>query len=147
MDLLDRILTEAATDPGVRGVILTGSHARGLAGPHSDLDLTVVVAEQADPWQHRVRTARLDQTVCTVDALADTSIRWLRYRFRGARVLLDRLDGGIAALVERQAVPTAAARRLFPAVAGLARVHGHGDVLDAWGTDLDLIVAGCRDVV
>jgi hypothetical protein len=30
---------------------------------------------------------------------------------------------------------------LFPAVARLARAHGHGEVLDSWGTDLDLVLA------
>ncbi|WP_328470009.1 nucleotidyltransferase domain-containing protein [Actinoplanes sp. NBC_00393] len=231
MDLLERVLAGSAADPGVRGVILTGSHARGLATAHSDLDVTIVLAELDDPWQHRVRNAELDETVCTVEALADTSVQRRRYGFRGARVLLDRLDGGIAALVERQAVPTPAeateaaramldayvnqlyravksrrdgdpplahldeieavpwlletvfalhgrlrpynkylpwelsthplpgdwnvlltpadlptgALRLFPAIADLARRHGHSDVLDSWGTDLDLIMASCAD--
>ncbi|MFC7532890.1 nucleotidyltransferase domain-containing protein [Actinoplanes sp. GCM10030250] len=225
MGILEDVLAEATADPGVRGLILTGSHARGLAGPHSDLDVTLVVDTQEEPWRHRVRNADLDETVCTAGALADTSVHWIRYGFRGARVLLDRLDGGIAALVERQAIPspdeaTAAARtnldgyvnqlyravkshrdgfaavarldeieavpwlletvfalhgrlrpynkylpwelsayplpgswnsaldpaalpaaalRLFPAVAALARDHGHGDVLDSWGSDIELI--------
>ncbi|WP_250030190.1 hypothetical protein [Paractinoplanes maris] len=29
---------------------------------------------------------------------------------------------------------------LFPMVAGLARERGHGDILDSWGPDLDLIL-------
>ncbi|MBG0561253.1 nucleotidyltransferase domain-containing protein [Actinoplanes aureus] len=231
MDMLDKVLAEAAADPTVRGVVLTGSHARGLATSRSDLDVTVVVTEQEVPWRHRLRTTELDETVCTVDGLADTSVHWRRYGFRGARVLLDRLDGGIATLVDRQAVPTAeeaerlaremldtyvnqlyraaksrrdghpelaqldeieavpwlletvfalhgrlrpynkylpwelathplpedwnaaltparlptGALPLFPAVAGLARRCGHGDVLDAWGDDIGLILACCAD--
>jgi hypothetical protein len=31
--------------------------------------------------------------------------------------------------------------RLFPAVEALARQHGHADVLDAWGSDIELIRA------
>jgi len=40
--------------------------------------------------------------------LTDTSDIWGRYAFRGARVLLDRLDGRVAELVDAQAVPTGA---------------------------------------
>lgn len=187
----------------------------------------MVVAEQAEPWRHRTRTETLDEVVCTVAALADTSVHWRRYGFRGAKVLLDRLDGGITELVDRQAtfsveeaarharagldayinqlyrcvksrrdgfadaalldemesVPwlletvfavfgrlrpynkylrwelvnfplpeqwtTAlmpdrvgtAALRLFPAVEGLARRHGHADVVESWGSDVELIRA------
>ena len=198
-----------------------------MATSHSDYDLVVVASEQAVPWRHEVRSSELDQVVCTVQALADTSVQWQRYAFRGARILLDRLDGGIADLVERQATPTrdeaiewarsgldayvnqlyravksrrdgspaaayldevesvpwllstvfalhgrlrpynkyldwelatyplspfwttglqsdrvlANSLRLFPAVANLAGEQRHGDVLAAWGTDIDLIRA------
>jgi predicted nucleotidyltransferase len=225
MGVVERVLARAEADPGVRGVILTGSHARGTATARSDYDVVTVVAEQTVPWRHVARTAELDEVVCTLDALADTSVHWQRYAYRGAQVLLDRLDGGIARLVERQAVLSdeeavrlarnaldayinqlyraakshrdghpAAARldemesvpwllesvfalhgRLrpynkylewelehfplpgdwnttlapgrvladgfgsFPAVEALARSRGHGDVLDAWGSDLELI--------
>jgi predicted nucleotidyltransferase len=227
MQILERVLARADNDPAVRGVILTGSHARGMATAWSDYDVVVVVAEQSVPWRHAMRTAELDEVVCTLEALADTSMHWQRYAFRGAQVLLDRLDGGIARLVDRQANPsaeeaaeraraaldayvnqlyravkshrdgfTAAARldeaeslpwlletvfalygrlrpynkylqwelenyplpeswtdalmparvataslRLFPAVEALARRHGHADVLDGWGSDIELIRA------
>jgi predicted nucleotidyltransferase len=227
VSVLDTILARASADPTVRGVILTGSHARGLATARSDYDVTTVVAEQAVPWRHDTRTAELDEVVCTVEALADTSVHWQRYAYRGAKVLLDRLDGGIAELVDRQATPTAdeavrfartaldayvnqlyravkshrdgftaaarldeaeslpwlletvfalfgrlrpynkylqwelenyplpdswtdalmparvatASLRLFPAVEALARRHGHADVLDGWGSDIELIRA------
>lgn len=167
-----------------------------------------------------------------MEGLADTSIQWQRYSYRGARVLLDRLDGRVAELVERQATPTkdeavewaragldayinqlyravksrrdgapdaahldevesvpsllltvfalhgrlrpynkyldweldtyplspfwttelwlkrvvANPLRLFPAVAHLAQVHEHGDVLDGWGEDIDLIRAAALSV-
>jgi hypothetical protein len=106
VDVVDGVLTRAEADPGVLGVVLTGSHARGLATIHSDHDLTVVVDEQDVPYRHRTRNADLDEVVCTLDALADTSVHWMRYGYRGARVLLDRLDGRIQALVDRQATPS-----------------------------------------
>ncbi|MGX6606131.1 nucleotidyltransferase domain-containing protein [Micromonosporaceae bacterium Da 78-11] len=106
MDILDQVLARAAADPGISGVILTGSRARGTQTARSDYDVTVAVAEQAQPWRH-TRTDTLDEVVCTVEALADTSPHWNRYSYRGAKVLLDRLDGGIAELVERQATLSA----------------------------------------
>ena len=224
MAVVEDLVRRATADPVVVGLVLTGSQARGVATRHSDVDVHVVVADRCDRWS-RIRSALLDQVVCTVDALADTSDVWQRYAFRGATVLLDRLDGGIAELVERQAVPTEAEARmwgregldgylnlayraakgrrdgadlaaaldeqecvpwllttvfalhgrlrpynkylrweletypldepwtassfptralhdpigLFPEVEGLARHCGHGDVLDAWGTDLTLL--------
>ncbi|MGI5175768.1 nucleotidyltransferase domain-containing protein [Dactylosporangium sp. CA-152071] len=225
MDILEQVLARSTRDPAVRGVILMGSHARGLTTPRSDYDVTVAVADQAVAWRHSIRSAELDEVVCTVQALADTSVHWQRYAYRGAQVLLDRLDGGITELVHRQATPTEEeavrltraaldaytnqlyravkshrdgfadaahldeiesvpwlletvfalhgrlrpynkylhweltnfplpafwntalapgrvathALGLFPAVDTLARQHGHGDVLDAWGSDIELI--------
>jgi predicted nucleotidyltransferase len=227
MDVLGEVLARARADPGVLGVVLTGSHARGVATERSDYDVLLVVAEQEQPWRHTSRTTLLDEVVCTEAALADTSVAWQRYAYRGARVLLDRLDGGIGRLVRRQATLTAAqatragragldayvnqlyrsaksrrdgfadaarldeaeslpwlletvfalhgrlrpynkylrweldtyplpgawnaaldpaglpgaAHTLFPAVVDLARGLGHGDVLDAWGGDVSLILS------
>ncbi|MEU8817981.1 nucleotidyltransferase domain-containing protein [Actinoplanes sp. NPDC048796] len=107
-DVLGSVLARATADPNVRGVILTGSRARGTETTHSDYDVTIVVAEQEQPWRHDIRTHVLDEVVGTVAALTDTSVHWNRYSYRGAKVLLDRLDGGIAELVERQATFTEA---------------------------------------
>jgi predicted nucleotidyltransferase len=82
VDILDEVLARTAADPGVRGVILTGSRAHGLATDRSDYDVTVVVAEQAEPWRHATRTTTLDEVVCTVEALEDTSVHWQRYAYR-----------------------------------------------------------------
>jgi predicted nucleotidyltransferase len=227
VDILDQVLARAAADPGVRGVILSGSRARGTETARSDYDVTIVVAEQAQPWRHDTRTDTLDEVVCTVEALADTSVHWQRYAYRGAKVLLDRLNGGVAELVDRQATFSAeeaarhartsldgyvnqlyrcvksrrdgfadaafldeleslpwlletvfalhgrlrpynkylrwelesfplpghwntalmpdrvrtASLRLFGAVETLARRHGHADVFEGWGSDIELIHA------
>ncbi|MET7393319.1 nucleotidyltransferase domain-containing protein [Dactylosporangium sp. NPDC005572] len=106
--MIGAVMERARADAGVLGVVLTGSQARGTAGPRSDVDVTVVVSGQGEPWRHDTRTGGLDEVVCTVDGLADTSVHWRRYGFRGAKVLLDRLGGGIAELVGRQATLTGA---------------------------------------
>jgi predicted nucleotidyltransferase len=103
---IDDLMVQAKDDPRVVGLVLTGSQARGLATPHSDIDLCVVVRERGGSrWQGR-RTAQVDEFIRTADELADRSDIWQRYAFRGARVLVDRLDGVITQLVDRQAVPT-----------------------------------------
>ena len=99
-------MDRAGRDPDVRGVILTGSHARGLATGHSDYDVIVVVDAPTAAWRETTRTAAMDEIVYTVDELADTSATGQRYAFRGAQVMLDRLDGGIADLARAQATPT-----------------------------------------
>ncbi|MDG4826107.1 nucleotidyltransferase domain-containing protein [Asanoa sp. WMMD1127] len=98
--MLDALRARAEADPDVLGLVLSGSQARGMGGPHSDHDVFVVVREHGGQWV-RVR-AGLDLAVLTVEELADTSDRWQRYAYRGAVVLLDRLDGRIAALVRAQ---------------------------------------------
>jgi predicted nucleotidyltransferase len=84
-------------------VILSGSRAGGTENARSDYDVTIVVAGQTPPWRHSTRTNTLDEVVCTVEALADTSVRRQRYAYRGAKVLLDGLNGGIAERVNRRA--------------------------------------------
>lgn len=132
--VLDRLVADAETDPDVRGVVLTGSHARGMVTAHSDCDVTVVVTGSALARWQRVRSAELDQAVVTVEALSDTSVHWPRYGYRGARVLLDRLGGGIADLVERQAIPTAEETRAWSR-----------DFLDAYVNQLYRAVKSHRD--
>lgn len=108
------LLRRAHADPAVLGLVLSGSQARGLAGPYSDHDVYVIVESRGGAWQRTVRSAALDEIVMTRAELADTSLLWPRYSFRGARLLLDRLptggapSGGIAELVRAQATPTPA---------------------------------------
>jgi hypothetical protein len=104
MTTLDELVARATADSRVRGLVLTGSHARGTATAHSDFDVVIVVDQEGD-WPSR-RTPELDEIPYTVAGLADTSVLWQRYAFRGARVLLDRLDGRVAESVARQAAPS-----------------------------------------
>jgi hypothetical protein len=103
------LMAQAEADPDVLGVVLTGSLAReGMASVHSDADVIVVVAEYGGAWTATTRTPRLDTIPISLAHLADVSDRWARYAYRGARVLLDRLDGRVAELVRAQATLTAA---------------------------------------
>jgi predicted nucleotidyltransferase len=108
MDAFDDLVARAEADPSVRGLVLSGSQARGMATADSDFDLYVVVGQRGGQWRETRRTPALDEIVCTEDELADTSDIWQRYAFRGAQVLLDRLGGRITELVAAQATPTAA---------------------------------------
>lgn len=105
--MLDELVAEITADPAVLGIVLTGSYARGTETARSDVDLCVVT----EGGRPRRRTATVDEFSCTPAELADTSDTYQRYAFRGARVLLDRLDGRVGELVARQATPTPAEAR------------------------------------
>jgi hypothetical protein len=101
------LLSRAEADSDVVGLVLSGSQARGMATEHSDFDVYAVVREHGGRWSTS-RTAELDTIVISLADLADVSDRWQRYSYRGARVLLDRLEGRIGELVVAQATLTAA---------------------------------------
>lgn len=102
----EELLARATADPDVAGLVLTGSRARDMATGHSDADVFVIVPQRAGRWATTSRTPDLDTIVVPLAELADVSDRWGRYAYRGARVLLDRLDGRIAELVRAQATLT-----------------------------------------
>jgi uncharacterized protein len=64
-----RRLSEAA--PPRTRVILFGSHARGQAGPHSDLDFLVIEPEVEDAIEESVRLRR---TLRGLDVFADVVV-------------------------------------------------------------------------
>jgi len=53
-DLLDRVIRHFAP----QAVILFGSHARGVAGPDSDVDLLVIVDDDAPAEKRRLGAGR-----------------------------------------------------------------------------------------
>ncbi|WP_250030191.1 nucleotidyltransferase domain-containing protein [Paractinoplanes maris] len=73
MATLDDLMARATADAGVLGVVLTGSHARGLTTEHSDVDVTVVVTSPSETWQ-RDRAPDVDLAVVTVEQFGDTSV-------------------------------------------------------------------------
>jgi predicted nucleotidyltransferase len=106
----EALLRQVRADPDVLGVILTGSHAQGLATPGSDFDVRVILRDEAS-----VRT----QTRYPAEAFPNVDLRvmslrefaayagwgtpfvWDRYSFAHAQVLEDR-TGVIGALVEEK---------------------------------------------
>jgi len=78
--VLGEVLSELRADPGVRGVMLAGSLARGTARADSDLDVVVVAAVDTRDASWRSRKRPLH-----VDFLARTAAEW-RNEFAPARV-------------------------------------------------------------
>lgn len=106
----DAFVRAARADPAVVGLVLIGSHAHdGLVTEHSDHDLWVVLADDAaSPIQalHGHRTALLDLVVIPLRRFKAAGMPGFeRYALARGRVVLDRLDGQIAAI--------AAAKRRF----------------------------------
>jgi predicted nucleotidyltransferase len=99
----DDLLARAQNDPNVLGLILSGSHARGMATDNSDVDVFVIVPEYSEAWGKTLHSPELDEIPYSLADLKDKSARWMRYSFRGARVLMDRLNGGVTELVDAQA--------------------------------------------
>ncbi|SDD01103.1 hypothetical protein [Glycomyces harbinensis] len=95
----------AAADPAVVGLVLIGSQAHeGLVTDRSDHDLWVVLADGAASGLERFRdhrTALLDLVLVTLTQFREAGMPgFCRYAVARGRVVLDRLDGEIAAIVE-----------------------------------------------
>jgi hypothetical protein len=100
----EAFVARAAADPAVVGLVLKGSHAHeGMVTAHSDRDLYVILADEAEAESgltalHGHRSAELDLIVTTLGAFREIGGQE-RYALARARVVLDRLDGGIARIV------------------------------------------------
>ncbi|MGW0842999.1 hypothetical protein ACWD26_23185 [Streptomyces sp. NPDC002787] len=133
----EAFLATAAADPDVVGLVLKGSHAHdGMATEHSDHDVYVILEEGADTdliGLHGHRSADLDLVVTTLDAFRRLD-GFERYALARARVLLDRLDGGIAEIV------SAKGRR-----ASGEAFREAADWLDAYANSLYRSVKNARD--
>ncbi len=51
-DLVEALATRLAREPDVAVAYLFGSHARGTAGPRSDVDVAVLLAGEPSPGRH-----------------------------------------------------------------------------------------------
>ncbi|MFJ6657598.1 hypothetical protein ACIQNG_14680 [Streptomyces sp. NPDC091377] len=104
----DAFVELATADPAVVGLVLKGSQAHeGMTTEHSDHDLYVVLADGATTDLTRFtghRTPQLDLIVLSLDAFRATGMPGFeRYALARARVVLDRLDGGIARILADKA--------------------------------------------
>ncbi|MFD5514784.1 hypothetical protein [Streptomyces sp. NPDC127066] len=104
----DAFVELATADPAVVGLVLKGSRAHdGMITPYSDHDLYVVVADgtSTDPTRFAShRGTGLDLVVVTLTEFRGAGIPgWERYALARARIVLDRLDGGIARVLDRWA--------------------------------------------
>src|SRR5918995_7404603 len=106
----EALLHQARADLDVLGVVLTGSHAQGLATPESDYDVRVILRDEtgaeAQTRYPAEAFANVDLRVMPLrEFLAyagwDTPFAWDRYSFAHARVLEDR-TGVVSALVEEK---------------------------------------------
>ncbi len=79
-DLLEAELAGLRADPGVLGVMLCGSLARGTARENSDIDLLVVLADGEAERARRKRHGSL-----TIEEIGRTSSGWVQ-RFSPSRV-------------------------------------------------------------
>lgn len=135
----DAVTRIAETDPGVAGLFLIGSHAMaGMTTEHSDHDLFIVTAEGASTGLGRFqghRTATLDLNLVSLTELRnDTLPEFMRYALARSRVVLDRTDGELTAMLE-------AKRRLEPPAA----FERAAEVLDAYANSLYRSVKNHRD--
>jgi hypothetical protein len=135
----DSFIGLATADPAVVGLVLKGSQVHeGMATEYSDHDLYVVVADGATTELTRFsgyRTPALDLVIVSraeFDAAGRPGFE--RYALARARVVLDRLDGGIARMV-------AAKGRLEPDEA----FGACGEWLDAYANSLYRSVKNDRD--
>jgi len=106
-EMAERNLADHGT--GFLGLVLTGSAARGLATERSDLDVFVILCDEAAEHRRTEHSPTVDEipvswTELTTIPPFGTEDWWGRWAFAWAPVLLDRTaDGSITTHVERQA--------------------------------------------
>jgi hypothetical protein len=126
------LLDRASADPHVVGVVVFGSRAVGAdIRPTSDVDCFVIVdgpVEEARAWQtphgSPVEVWAVTLEMFRAHGLPGAPTAWNRPSLIRARVDLDKLDGGIAALVD-------AKRRLGPDEARAVAEEALGDALNS----------------
>ena len=99
---------DAAHGDHLLGLVLSGSAARDCATEHSDLDVIVVLTDEAAAGRHTDKSPDLDEIVdswseTVTIAPFGTEHWWYRWSYAWAPVLLDRTGGELARAVHRQA--------------------------------------------
>ncbi|CUR59918.1 conserved hypothetical protein [metagenome] len=103
---------DAAHGADLLGLVLSGSAGRGLATERSDLDVVVVLADEAAATRSTVHTPEVDEAIDSWTELVTvppfgSEGWWFRWTYAWAPVLLDRTGGELAAAVHRQATLSA----------------------------------------
>ena len=93
------------------GLVLSGSAGRGHATEHSDLDVVVVLTDEAAASRSTVHSPDLDEAVDSWTEMVTvppfgSEAWWFRWSYAWAPVLLDRTGGELAAAVRRLATLT-----------------------------------------
>ena len=101
----------AAHGDDLLGLVLSGSAARGLATEHSDLDVIVVLTDEAAAGRSTAKSREVDEIVDSWSELQavgafGTEDWWYRWSYAWAPVLLDRTGGEVTRAVLRQATLT-----------------------------------------
>jgi len=96
---------------GLLGLVLSGSAARGMATERSDLDMYVVLTDDAARERRASRSAAVDEIPVALSELEKVPPFgspgwWFRWSFAWAPTLLDRTGDRIAEAVRRQATLT-----------------------------------------
>ncbi|MGW6645041.1 hypothetical protein [Streptomyces iakyrus] len=110
-ETLHAFTSRATADPGVVGLVLSGSRVHaGMPTVHSDYDLHVVVRDESVPVLaalDRFRSAHLDLVVLTLAEFRTRGMpgrpdSFARYSYVHAEVLFDRLDGTVAGILDEK---------------------------------------------
>ena len=109
VDLVER--NDAAHGDALLGIVLSGSAGRDYATERSDLDVVVVLTDDAAADRRTAKSAEVDEIV---DSWSDvltvapfgTEHWWHRWSYAWAPVLLDRTGGALAEAVRRQGTLT-----------------------------------------
>lgn len=93
------------------GLVLSGSAGRGYATERSDLDVVVVLTDEAAATRSTVHSPEVDEAIDSWTELVTvppfgSEGWWFRWSYAWAPVLLDRTGGELAAAVRRQATLT-----------------------------------------
>ena len=102
------VRNEAVHGGDLLGLILSGSAARGLATDRSDLDVYVVLTDEAAENRSTTHSSAVDEIPMSLSELEEippfgSEYWWYRWSFAWAPVVLDRTGGALHDLARRQA--------------------------------------------
>jgi hypothetical protein len=142
--IIQMLIAEAAADPDVIGLVLTGSRAVGAVAPESDYDVMFVVTDEAHARYEQTQTTPARGTTITppisTDDIGNTSpkslqfdtvVSWMLPAYAEARVLFDRTGETTRLIDALRQIP---AEQAQAAVAGWydAYLNGLYRSLKAW---------------